>query len=198
MKERPDATWWFHVTGNTYGTWLPGDPRGWRSRGHRRHVQGDYRNPPPPGLYDALNDHSKRLLANDAVLLTRPQRQRGGQAMVRMLRSILEIELLALSAGRMHYHMLGRFSRARVKSQVGRAKKHASFELTPLGAPGRVWARGCRPLPIKNESHQRNAYRYILNHKREGAWVWSFREGIYWEEGISTDEESPGQQSRCF
>ena len=39
---------WYHVNGNTYGTWLPGDPRGWRERGHKKHVAGDYKNPPPP------------------------------------------------------------------------------------------------------------------------------------------------------
>jgi len=33
---------WYHVNGNTYGTWLPGDPRGWRSYKHKRHVEGEY------------------------------------------------------------------------------------------------------------------------------------------------------------
>src|SRR3954468_9029001 len=37
---------WYHCMGNTYGTWLPGDPRGFRTRLHREHVEGDYRNPP--------------------------------------------------------------------------------------------------------------------------------------------------------
>ena len=44
---------WYHVNGNTYGTWLPGDERGWRSRHHKVHVNGDYKNPPPPGAHDA-------------------------------------------------------------------------------------------------------------------------------------------------
>ena len=43
---------WYHCNGSTYGTWLPGDPRGWRSRNHRVHVPGDYRTPPPPGRFD--------------------------------------------------------------------------------------------------------------------------------------------------
>jgi hypothetical protein len=30
---------WYHVTVNTYGTWLPGDPRGWHTR-HRRAQPG--------------------------------------------------------------------------------------------------------------------------------------------------------------
>jgi hypothetical protein len=38
---------WYHVTGSTYGAWLPGDPRGFRTRHHRQHVEGDYKDPPP-------------------------------------------------------------------------------------------------------------------------------------------------------
>lgn len=40
---------WYHVLTNTYGTWLRGDRRGWRERHHRKHVEGDYKNPPKPG-----------------------------------------------------------------------------------------------------------------------------------------------------
>ena len=40
---------WYHVTANTYGTWLRGDPRGWRERHHRKHVEGDYQTRPVPG-----------------------------------------------------------------------------------------------------------------------------------------------------
>lgn len=33
---------WYHVTIHVYGSWLRGDPRGWRSRHHREHADGDY------------------------------------------------------------------------------------------------------------------------------------------------------------
>ena len=39
---------WYHCTAHTYGTWLRGDPRGWRARHHREHVDGDYRNRTEP------------------------------------------------------------------------------------------------------------------------------------------------------
>jgi len=32
---------WVHVSGNTYGTWLPGDPRGFSTRHHREHITGE-------------------------------------------------------------------------------------------------------------------------------------------------------------
>ena len=52
---------WFHCTGGTKGTWLRGDPRGWRARHHREHCEGDYKNPPPPGAHRELYELSKRL-----------------------------------------------------------------------------------------------------------------------------------------
>src|SRR5207302_4736126 len=61
---------WYHCMGHTYGTWLPGDPKGFRTRHHRQHVEGDYRNPPPKGMYDELHDRSKRLMKRDPVYLT--------------------------------------------------------------------------------------------------------------------------------
>src|SRR2546430_1609317 len=39
----------YHCTGSTYGTWLRGDPRGWRSSKHHVHVDGDYKKRPPTG-----------------------------------------------------------------------------------------------------------------------------------------------------
>jgi hypothetical protein len=46
------APWnhWYHCMGNTFGTWLPGSPKGFRTRHHREHVEGDYKHPPPKGM----------------------------------------------------------------------------------------------------------------------------------------------------
>jgi len=45
---------WYHCICNTHATWLVGDPRGWRSYKGRYHVEYDYKNPPPDGMYDAF------------------------------------------------------------------------------------------------------------------------------------------------
>ena len=58
---------YYHTTAHTYGTWLRGDPRGWRARHHREHVEGDYRKPPPEGKYDALHEYAKSLMKRDPV-----------------------------------------------------------------------------------------------------------------------------------
>lgn len=67
---------WYHCMGNTYGTWLPGDPRGFRTRHHREHVEGDYRDPPPKGQYDQRFTQSKQLLTRQPVHLSKELRPR--------------------------------------------------------------------------------------------------------------------------
>ena len=47
---------WYHVGSNTKGTWLTGDPRGFRSRHHREHVEGDYRRLSPPAVVMVMCD----------------------------------------------------------------------------------------------------------------------------------------------
>ena len=170
---------WYHVNGNTYGTWLRGDPRGWRARWHREHVEGDYRNPPPKGAYAKEYAFSKRSLKRPPVRLDSEQRRVAGRAMVQRLLET-DVELLALSVDTVHYHILARFPDTRVRWWVGRAKKNASFLLRIHGLPGTVWARKCRALPLTSRSHQQNVFRYIAKHADKGAWTWTFREGLYW------------------
>src|SRR3954469_8997801 len=64
---------WYHCTTHTYGTWLRGDPRGWRARHHREHVIGDYKNPPPRGMYEKIFARSKSLMKRDAVRINRDE-----------------------------------------------------------------------------------------------------------------------------
>jgi len=171
---------WYHVNGNTYGTWLRGDARGWRDKKHREHVEGDYRNPPPPGTYDALRDHVRAHMKGKPVRLSTPQRQLVGQAMVKRL---VEdgVELLAFSMDATHFHVLARFGPQPARRLIGNARRHAYHLLAAAGRKGRLWARGCRVLPVRDRKHQVNVYRYILAHRDQDAWVWDYKQGVYWK-----------------
>lgn len=170
---------WYHVTTGTYGSWLPGDPRGWRSRHHREHVEGHYKNPPPDGKYEQFHKRSQRLMKSSPVLLDDDEKRIAGQAMVEMLMD-QGVELLVLSLDAVHCHLLARFGNLLSRQAVGRAKKHAYHILVDRGRQGRVWEKKCRTLPVRSRSHQLNVYQYILDHATKGAWVWTFKEGLYW------------------
>ena len=168
---------WYHVDGNTYGTWLHGDHRGWRTRHHRTHVPYDYKNPPPPEVYERLEKHSLASMKDAIVFLTPPQRKVACGEMAGKLLS-LGVELLAISVDRIHYHMLARFPTDHVKHWVGLAKKHSAFMMRAHGIAGGVWAIGCRAGPIGDRTHQVHTFEYIRRHERKGAVVWTFRDSF--------------------
>ena len=71
----------------TYGTWLPGDFKGFRTRHHREHVEEDYKSAPPAGLYYGLHRQSRELMKRDPVHLAVEQRKR---AVVEIVKSFLK------------------------------------------------------------------------------------------------------------
>lgn len=173
-----DMTKWFHLTTHTYGAWLYGDPRGFRTRHHREHVEGDYKNPPPRGAYDRQLARSKALMTQDVVRLSPEWRAVFGPALLEKLQEFgAQVLCVALSAT--HAHVLAKMPGGDVPRQwLGRAKMHATFTGKDRGWTGKLWAVRGKVNPIKDRQHQLNTFYYILRHVREGAWVWDFRKGV--------------------
>jgi REP element-mobilizing transposase RayT len=167
---------WYHVVSHVYGSWLRGDPRGWRSQNHREHVDGDYKNPPPKGRYDRLHRLSLALMKRDPVAIAAKLREIVVHSVAGKL-SALGIEILVASVDAKHLHLLARFRDREPEIWVGRAKKHASHLLRQAGLrteEGGLWARRCRAEPIRDREHQVNAFRYILKHRQKRAAIWRF------------------------
>ena len=177
MEPELDIRQLFHVTAHTYGAWLYGDPRGFRTRHHREHVEGDYKNPPPPGTYDEEYERSKKLMKQDAVILSVEWRPIVGSE----FRDRLEQEgaqVLCVSASGQHVHALAKLPPVAARHWVGLAKRHVTFELRDRGWQGLVWAKRSKETPVKDRKHHVNVFNYILRHAEEGAWVWSFRDRV--------------------
>ena len=177
--------------GNTFGTWLPGDPKGFRTRHHREHVDGDYKNPPPKGKYDARWKRSKELMKRDPVYLTPAQRKRAVEEFVRSFKK-WGIELRVLSIDRVHIHALGRLPDRNPRHYVGLAKKESSayMKRDGLAPDGGLWAVRCKCLPITDREHFDRVVDYIRDHEAKGASVWE------WERATCTmDEFDPTELS---
>ncbi|MEM9415186.1 MAG: hypothetical protein AAGA29_06900 [Planctomycetota bacterium] len=187
---------WYHCVVSTYGAWLPGDPRGFRTRKHREHVEGDYKSPPPEGVYAQRHRQSKERMNRDAVRLTEAARKIVLDEIVESA-DRYDIELLATSVSAMHFHLLGRFPMGRrkpmlnerglrtssvddpVRHLVGQVKQWSSKRLIREGlAEAGVWGKRGKIVPIKDRKHQLNTFNYILRHKQEGAAAWTFRDGL--------------------
>jgi len=183
---------WYHAVGATYGAWLRGDERGWRARHHREHVEGDYRNPPPAGVYEKLYAYSLSVMSRDAVILTPEARRVAAEAMHERLNE-RGVEVARLCVGGCHFHLLMRIVEPTLARRglcegnaltdgrdplprhvLGVAKKHASHTLRErnLKAPGTLWAKRPKFVPIEREAHflwVRD--RYIPGHATQGAVV---------------------------
>src|SRR5437870_1204489 len=103
---QPGKQWW-HVVISTYASWLPGEPRGFRSRGHKIHSSGDYKNPPPEGEHRGLHEYSKRI-SGDKVIIPKGLRPVAGRAILKRLAK-LDQRILVLSISATHGHMLVEF-----------------------------------------------------------------------------------------
>jgi hypothetical protein len=60
---------WIHFVETVYGAWLYGDARGFRTRYHREHIEGDYKDPPSAGKYDPERRRSIESLKQPPVVL---------------------------------------------------------------------------------------------------------------------------------
>lgn len=161
---------WFHVVLTTYGTWLPGDPRGFRTRHHREHVAGDYRSPPEQD-YSARLRRSKSLLKQQPVHLEEDKLAVVGVALVERLRHLGGFVLVA-AVNSTHAHMLAKIPAHETRNWAGLAKKHAWYAMRSSGCSERLWAKRAKFTPVLDQHHRDNCLRYIAAHQGQGAWVW--------------------------
>jgi len=183
---------WYHLIGSTYGTWLRGEPRGFRTYRHRMHIEGDYHNPPPEYRYQFLFDYSKRSLRYPPVILNNEQRRIICGSMLQRFQ-IDGVEVAALAILSNHFHLLSRFPELTSQQRkrfnlsilhdgrdpaprhfVGLARKHASFILSEhhLKPPSRVWASRPKCLPVNDQQHHQHAFNYIAHHAEQQAAVY--------------------------
>ncbi len=120
------------ITWTTYGTWLPGDSRGWRKRGRGPKV-------PQP----LLEDWCRRQMQDEAVLL-RPADRNTVEAAIREHCEVRGWQLFAVTARSNHIHVVVRAAaiprtvRDQLKANCTRRLRSQS---TPL-IVDRTWTRG--------------------------------------------------------
>ena len=166
-----DEQKWYHIILTTYGAWLPGDPRGFRTRHHRQHVEGDYKNPPPPGRYEKLKKHSTESLKHPPVILSPELRPVVGKALRDRLHEF-KVLVACLSVGGQHIHLLAKMPIEQSRTLIGSVKQHTWFVLREKGWTNKLWGKKAKSIPIRDRAHQINVYNYIIEHQNEGAWVW--------------------------
>ena len=166
---------WRHFVISTLGTWLHGDERGFRSRKHRIHSSGDYRNPPPPDEHAGLHVYQDKR-SRPEVALERELRRIVGRA---ILDYVLDhhYRILALAIGKVHAHGLAELPEtlSTVKAIIGEAKRRSSRAIRNQ-IPGNVWAAGGTFKIVKDDEHLLRGNDCILYEQGREAWTWSFKD----------------------
>jgi REP element-mobilizing transposase RayT len=173
MKQEPKRGWrhWYHITLGTYGHWLPGDARGWCERHHRKHVPGTHAHPPPSEYGKSLNEYARRIMKRPPFEFDKDRLSVIGQDLLESL-SIQACMVLAISVSPQHCHLLvqcvddqPRMCSANLKNHV----YHRQFKGKPT-----PWQKRSHESPIGDRAHGRHTFEYIMEHKQERAWVWSY------------------------
>lgn len=167
------AKYWL-VTWTTYGTWLPGDPRGFRTWRGKVYV-------PPPARYgdsgESVYDPSRYAesyqVAVDAVerpvLLSTSQRRVVLDALLDDLGTI-GITPGILAVDDRHVHLLAQFGKYVIRPTVGRLKSVVTCRLREEGFCGkRVWSKGCHMRSLADGKGYRAAFEYVRKHQDNGA-----------------------------
>ena len=149
--------------------WIPADERGFRSRGHRIHSSGDYKNPPPENEHEGLrrwvNDH----ITGEPVRLNDEQCAAVGAAFVEKLHR-MHCTVIVLACGPSHLHVEFEPTEENVMRQLGKAKQFASLKCP--NHSGQLWAELSEVISIKDDNHANEVFGYIDEHRAEGAWIW--------------------------
>jgi hypothetical protein len=173
---------WRHLVISTHCSWLPGDPRGFRSKNHKIHSSGDYNNPPPEGEHGGLYVYSRRNSSTKVVI---PQACRAtvGDAILAKLKK-LSYRCLAISVSATQAHVQVELpdNISQIRQILGQCKTVSSHAIRDR-VPGRVWARDGGYKPIDTVEHQNSVFTYILGQK--DAWTWSHKENLAPSLGVS-------------
>ncbi|MEX2288019.1 MAG: hypothetical protein WD648_13075 [Planctomycetaceae bacterium] len=169
------SKWWL-VTWTTFGTWLPGDPRGFQTWRGRQYV------PPPKRYakageptYDSaqFSDEHKRAsaIAGEAVYLSSAQQELVRDAVIDEIASIPIIAAI-LAIKKAHVHLLAKFGPFDIRATVGRLKAAATRLLGEQGFEDkRVWSRNCHMKSKTTAREIRGAFDYIRKHGKNGALI---------------------------
>lgn len=160
---------WAHVIINTHGSWLPGEPMGFRNRNHRIHSSGDVDHPPPPSEHEGLLRYSHSR-SRGAVCIPASQRRPIAVAIAEKLHALnRRVRIISVSAS--HAHILADVGPDDAKPLVGKVKQAASHRVRDA-LPGKIWSDGCHVERVHDEARYRNTVIYIAAHEDEGAAIW--------------------------
>ena len=142
----------YMVTWTTYGSWLPGDERGYVENGHIL--------PANRGIFKA----SKKQLKSQAVSLTKQEMKIIHQVILNEAQRIHN-EILALVVCTNHVHIAIHPHSQSIDKIISRYKSITTRALWDTGRKGRIWTKGFDKRFCFSEEELAARIKYINKHK---------------------------------
>jgi REP element-mobilizing transposase RayT len=145
--------WNYFITWTTYGTWLPGDSRGWKKTGHGEQ-------PPQP----RLEEWCRQRLNADPVILSPIQRKKVDQSCRdHVVYRGWKLHAINVRSNHVHVLVMADISRFRVRDQLKAyatrpLRKHPERITSP-----KIWSRGGDCRIIDDEDGLKQVIDYINN-----------------------------------
>jgi hypothetical protein len=172
------ATWWL-VSWTTYGTWLPGDERGFCTWRGQTYVPPPKRYAKPGEATYRASEHVARhefaqSICEDPVYLSPSQMQTALAAIVEEIAQINVVPAI-MSLGDWHVHLLCQFGKLKIRPTVGRLKAAATRALNSQGFQAkRPWTKGCNLRSKTTRRACRNAYKYVRDHRDQSCLIYEW------------------------
>jgi hypothetical protein len=180
-------TIWWLVTWGTHGSWLPGDPRGFRTWRRREYVPPQYGEAASgepiydPNVYTVRHRESRERLTAPPVCLTLADRRIACSALVTEIERVRIVPAI-IAVAKSHVHFVAQFGELRIRHVVGRLKAAATLSIKNRESPegGSIWATGCHMKSLYRADDFSSAFRYVDDHREEAAVVHRWDANIEW------------------
>jgi len=139
------------VTWRTYGSWLPGDERGYVIDGQIL-----------PGNLKTLERNQKRQ-KSPAVKLNKQEIQLIRQIILNEAKRIGQ-KIVALTVCTNHVHLTARTNTSSIEDIVGRYKSITTRALWKIGRKGRIWTKGYDKRFCFTEEELAQRIQYVNQH----------------------------------
>lgn len=172
------SKWWL-ISWTTYGTWLPGDKRGYCTWRGKQYVPPPERYAKPGEATYQASEHTQvydiaKFICDKPVYLTSNEMNIALAAMVKEIAQIA-IAPAIMSVGDWHVHWFCHFGKLKIRSTVSRVKAAATRKLNALGFDGKKpWTKGCNMKSKTDRRACRNAYKYVRDHRSQGCLIYQW------------------------
>ena len=144
----------YMVTWTTYGSWLPGDKRGYVKDGE---ILSEDK---------CLEEICKKLMKSDGFKLTKRQQQIAKEAIIEKANSFGQV-LHAIAVCSNHVHLIVENTKKPIGVTVSQYKNAARIALREAGINSKLWTRGFDKRFCFDEAKLKNKIAYVEKHNQQ-------------------------------